>query len=476
MTAGRTLAIKMARLATREKFEVRLEALGLALDLDEVVEADGPLAAPLEVGGARVGNRFAVLPMEGWDATPDGRPTELVRRRWTRFGESGAKLVWGGEAYAIRPEGRANPRQLCRNPASEEDLASLRALLVSAHVAKGERSDDLVVGLQLTHSGRFSRPEDVPAPRVAFRHPVLDARVGVEDDRAVVSDAELDDLIGDYVEVALRAEAAGFDFVDVKACHGYLAHELLSACERPGPYGGDLDGRARFLLRTIEAIRIAAPSLQIGVRLSIFDLQPFSPDEDGRGAPASSDHRPFGARADGLGPDLVETHALLERLAEAGVTLLCTTAGSPYYNPHVQRPAFYPPSDGYRPPEDPLVGVVRQIEATAELVDHHPGLVFVGSAYTYLQEWLPNVAQAVVRGGRVHSIGLGRMMLSYPELPRDVLAGRPLERPRVCRTFSDCTTAPRNGLVSGCYPIDPFYKRRPEADRLADAKKRGASS
>ena len=56
------------------------------------------------------------------------------------------------------------------------------------------------------------------------------------------------------------------------------------------------------------------------------------------------------------------------------------------------------------------------------------------------------------------AVGLGRMVLAYPELPADVLQGRPLQRRRICRTFSDCTSAPRAGLVSGCYPLDPHYK------------------
>ncbi|MCR9096953.1 MAG: NADH:flavin oxidoreductase [bacterium] len=466
-------AIKMTRLGTREKLEARLAELGVSLPIDDAVDASGPLAQSFDVAGHAVANRFSVLPMEGWDGTADGRPTELVERRWRRFGESGAGLVWGGEAYAVRPDGRANPQQLCANAGTEADLVRLRETLLAGAADHGHAAPFL--GLQLTHSGRFARPEGTPAPRIAFRHPVLDARVGVADASSVLSDAELDDLIAEYATVARAAERAGFDFVDVKACHGYLGHELLSARMRPGPYGGDLEGRARFLLRSIEAVRAAAPSLAIGVRLSVFDFHPFKPGEDGAGVPEPAAHTPFGGDAVGLGLDLDETHRLLGWLADAGVALVCTTAGSPYYNPHIQRPAFYPPSDGYRPPEDPLVGVVRQVEATADLRARHPGLRFVGSAYTYLQEWLPNVAQALVRGGHVDSVGLGRMILSYPTLPGDVLAGRDLERPLVCRTFSDCTTAPRNGLVSGCYPIDPFYKRRPEAERLAAIKK-GASA
>ena len=462
-------AIKMTRLGTREKLEARVEALGVSLPIDDEVAANGPLAESFAVAGRSVANRFSVLPMEGWDGAGTGRPTELVERRWRRFGESGAGLVWGGEAYAVRPEGRANPQQLCANPETESDLVRLRDTLLAGAADHGHAAPFL--GLQLTHSGRFARPEGSPVPRTAFRHPVLDARVGIDDDGALLSDAELDDLIEDYVRIAVAAERAGFEFVDVKACHGYLGHELLSGRGRPGPYGGDLAGRARFLLRSIGAVRAAAPSLAIGVRLSVFDFHPFKPGEDGSGVPEGADHVPFGGDDRGLGLDLAETHTLLEWLTESGVALVCTTAGSPYYNPHIQRPAFYPPSDGYRPPEDPLVGVVRQIEATADLRARHDRLRFVGSAYTYLQEWLPNVAQALVREGRVDSVGLGRMILSYPTLPEDVLAGRGLERPLVCRTFSDCTTAPRNGLVSGCYPIDPFYKRRPEAERLAAIKK-----
>lgn len=462
-------AIKLTRLRKRAQFEQRLQDLGVRLPIDPEIESDGPLSQPFAIAGREVGNRFCVLPMEGWDATADGRPTELVLRRWQRFGQSGAKLIWGGEAYAIVPEGRANPNQLSSNPETEGDLAELRAALVAAHEAKGESSSDLLIGLQLTHSGRYSRPDGSPSPRTAFRDPVLDARVGITSDAALLSDGELDELVGAYASLARIARNVGFDFVDIKACHGYLGHELLSAHERPGPYGGDLAGRSRFLLRAVEAVRREASDLAIGVRLSIFDLGPYQAGEDGVGRAQQTTHRAFGGGNGSV--DLHETNQLLSLLQEAGVSLLCTTAGSPYYNPHSQRPAFYPPSDGYESLEDPLVGVARQVDATAQLKRQHPDLCIVGSAYTYLQEWLPRVAQAVVRQHGADFIGLGRMMLSYPELPRDVLQGAPIQRALVCRTFSDCTTAPRNGLVSGCYPFDAFYKRRPEADALAELKR-----
>lgn len=445
----------------------RLAELGVDLSVADRVETDGPLAQPVTIsdgsaGSFTVPNRFAVLPMEGWDGTTDGRPTDLVRRRWQRFGDSGAGLVWG-EATAVVPEGRANPNQLVLDGRSADGLAELRSLLDPGQVA----------GLQLTHSGRWSRPEGAPLPRTALAHPVLDERVGAGA-AEVLSDGELEELQARFVAAAVLVAEAGFDFVDVKCCHGYLLHELLAGRDRPGPFGGDLDGRTRFLRGVLAGVRSEAPGLAVAVRVSAFDFVPYRPGPDGVGEPddVGGLPRPFGSDTTGLGIDLTETHALLDLLAAEGVGLVCTTAGSPYYTPHIQRPAYFPPSDGYDPPEDPLVGVARQIAATTELTAAHPDLVVVGSGYSYLQDWLPHVGQEVVRSGGTHLVGLGRMALSYPTLPADVLAGRPLERRLVCRTFSDCTTAPRAGLVSGCYPLDPYYKDRPERVELVQAKRR----
>jgi 2,4-dienoyl-CoA reductase-like NADH-dependent reductase (Old Yellow Enzyme family) len=468
--------VKLARIRTLEQLAGRAEQLGIRLPVDPQQPAPATeLAEPLDTPMGRLGNRWAVLPMEGWDAEPDGRPSELVERRWRRFGESGAKLIWGGEAVAVRADGRANPRQLVSRSDTVAAFAALRESLLASHAATHGGASDLRIGLQLTHSGRFARPEGPPAPRIAYRHRWLDARVGVDSDAAVLSDAELDELVGAFVAAAVRARDAGFDFVDLKHCHGYLGHELLSAVERPGPYGGDLAGRSRFLRLIAEGIRRDAPELALGVRLSLFDHAPYRPGESGVGEceACAGDAYPyaFGGDGSGRGSRLDETHALLDALPGWGIRLLCTTAGSPYYNPHIQRPAFHPPSDGYQPPEDPLLGCARQLEATAAVKARHPELVVVASGLSYLQEWLPAVAAGAVASGGADLVGIGRMALSYPGLPSDVLAGRPLERRLVCRTFSDCTTAPRAGLVSGCYPLDEFYAARPEAAELARIKR-----
>jgi 2,4-dienoyl-CoA reductase-like NADH-dependent reductase (Old Yellow Enzyme family) len=417
--------------------------------------------------------------MEGWDATTDGKPTELVTRRWQRFGQSGAKLIWGGEAVAVRLDGRANPRQLVINKANAPDLGRLRESLIRAHAARWN-TDDLFIGLQLTHSGRFCRPTDNQRlePRILYAHPLLNRKFGLPDNYPVMTDSEIERLIADYVKAAVLAQAAGFQFVDLKHCHGYLGHEFLSAVDRAGKYGGSFANRTRFLREIVSGIRSAALGLEIGVRVSAFDFIPFHPAQEpsssalkGVGVP---DHWPsvsvypyaFGGDGTGTGIDLTEPHQFLDLLEDLGIRLVNITAGSPYYNPHIQRPALFPPSDGYEPPEDPLVGVARQIGVTAALKAKHPHLLLVGSGYSYLQEWLPNVAQNVIRAGKADFVGLGRMVLTYPELCADVLKGKPLQRKRLCRTFSDCTTAPRKGLVSGCYPLDEFYKQRPEAEKL----------
>ena len=467
-----------------------LQEQGIIIPIDEQMQSgdSSPLGQPLLRDGIRIGNRFAIHPMEGWDGTLDGRPTELTTRRWRNFGRSGAKLIWGGEAVAVLHEGRANPNQLQINQQTCDDLARLREALVAEHQKTTGSDDGLVVGLQLTHSGRYSRPNagGRPEPRILYRHPILDHRLGLAADYPLLTDGEIRDIVESFIVAAHLAWRCGFDFVDVKHCHGYLGHEFLSAYVREGDYGGSLENRTRFLREVVQGIHAAAPGLGIGVRLSAFDLVPFRPDPErsSPGKPGPGVPEPFedllpyrwGFGVNPRNPiesDLAEPKQFLTLLKELGVRLVNISAGSPYYNPHVQRPALFPPSDGYQPPEDPLAGVARQMEATRSLKAEFPELIIVGTGYTYLQDFLPNVAQAAVRDGWADSVGLGRMVLSYPELPWHVLQGRTLERKRVCRTFSDCTTAPRNGLPSGCYPLDGHYKNSETGERLKQIKHGG---
>jgi 2,4-dienoyl-CoA reductase-like NADH-dependent reductase (Old Yellow Enzyme family) len=481
--------VRLGSVREVERFQEYLRSLRLDIPCDRelVCGSESPLGQPLVHDGIKIGNRIAVHPMEGWDGTADGNPTESTIRRWQRFGRTGAKLIWGGEAVAVRHDGRANPNQLVIGPHTQAGLARLRAVLIEEHRRTTGSDDGLLVGLQLTHSGRYSRPnaKDRLEPLILYRHPILDRRLGLPADYPVLTDAEIGAIIEDFHRAGRLAWEMGFDFVDVKHCHGYLGHEFLSANTREGPYGGSFENRTRFLREVVQGIRSIAPGLQIGVRLSAFDTVPFrsdpaqsSPGKPGPGIPESyRELIPYrwGFGLNPLNPtevDLTETVRFLSLLEELEIRLVNLSAGSPYYNPHVQRPALYPPSDGYQPPEDPLVGVARQIDVVQLLKHQFPQLIVVGTAYSYLQDFMPHVAQAAARQGWVDSVGLGRMVLSYPELLRDVLEGRAIEHKRICRTFSDCTTAPRNGLPSGCYPLDSYYKQSEGARVLKQLKGR----
>ena len=461
------------------EFRARCAELGLSIEAEDTVERapDSPLAQPLEVSVKTLGNRFVIHPMEGWDGEEDGQPSDLVRRRWRNFALSGAKCVWGGEAMAVTPESRANPRQLVIQESTEDALRALHGELLETHREEFGTTGDLLTGFQLTHSGRFSRPDaSGMKPQILYRHPFLDRKFGLAEDHPVLSDDDIRRIIDRFVVAAGIAERCGADFVDVKHCHGYLGHEFLGAVTRPGPFGGSFENRTRFLREVVAGIRATTNRVEIGVRLSAFDFIPFRPDPElssgsrlGPGIPedysSSLPYRhAFGGSADKpVEYDLSDTYRFVELLREFGIRLLNVTAGSPYYNPHIQRPALFPPSDGYQPPEDPLAGCARQIYATAAVKARFPDMFVIGTGYSYLQEYLPHVAQWVVRTGRADAVGLGRMVLAYPTLPRDTLERGELNAKRICRTFSDCTTGPRNGLVSGCYPLDPAYRKLPEA-------------
>lgn len=475
--------LRLGTLKELSRFEDHIHSLGLNIPCDKelVRGATSPFLQPLERSGIKLGNRIAVHPMEGWDATADGGVTEPMLRRWQRLGRSGAKLVWGGEAAAVSHEGRANPHQLLVAPHTLQGIAKLRDTLVASHREITGSDQDLLVGLQLTHSGRYCRPntQGKMEPRILYRHPVLDQRLNLSAAYPVLTDTEIEGIVENFHKAARHAQRLGFDFVDVKHCHGYLGHEFLSAHTRDGRYGGSFENRTRFLREIVEGIRTEAPGLLVGVRLSAFDMIPFLPDPAksspgklGPGIPEPAESLIPYRWGFGVNPnsptelDLAEPKQFLSLLESLKIYLVNLTAGSPYYNPHIQRPAYYPPSDGYQPPEDPLVGVARQMQTSRELKQKFPNLIFVGTAYTYLQDFLPNVAQAALRENWVDCIGLGRMVLSYPEILYDAAQGLKFENKLICRTFSDCTTAPRKGLPSGCYPLDSYYKASADAAKL----------
>jgi len=486
---------RIPSLKTVDDFRKHCATLGIELPCEDAIEAGAgsPLAQAVPnttINGKRIGNRIAIHPMEGWDGTTTGGLSEEMRRRWQRFGESGAKLICGAEAMAVRPDGRANPNQIIIIEQNKAGLAELMGILKRAHAERYGTTDDLVIGFQLTHSGRFCKPNGKTTyePRVAFRHPILDPKFKVTSDAQVFTDDEIEQLIQDYIKAAQIAWDVGADFVDLKHCHGYLLHEFLGAHTRPGKFGGSFENRTRILREIIAGIRASGNKIEFGVRLSCFDKVPHKPDPAlsvpgklGPGIPEDfSQCLPyrygFGVNQnDPTQIDLTETFHFVELCAQLGMKILNTTAGSPYYTPHLQRPAAYPPSDGYQPAYDPLIDLERQVQTVRKLKTQSSKakeMVIVGSGLSYLQEFLPHVSQYLLRHGWADMVGIGRAVLSYPNMLADAAMKGEIEKKFICRTFSDCTTAPRNGLISGCYPLDKYYTAKPEAAQLKEIKKK----
>ena len=278
---------RIPTLKTVEAFRALVDSLGIELPCDDAIITgpDSPVAAPIDnlvVNGKQIGNRIALHPMEGWDGATTGGVTEEMLRRWQRFGESGAKMICGGEAMAVRPDGRANPNQLIICDENKADFAKLRKTLIDAHEERYDTSDDLVIGFQLTHSGRFCRPHDKMRweSKVAYRHPILDQKFNVTSDDQILSDSDVEQLIQKYIEAAQIAWDVGADFVDIKHCHGYLLHEFLSAFNRPGKYGGSFENRTRILREIVEGIRASGNPIDFAVRLSTFDFVAHRPDPE----------------------------------------------------------------------------------------------------------------------------------------------------------------------------------------------------
>ncbi|MGD9498224.1 MAG: FAD-dependent oxidoreductase [Armatimonadota bacterium] len=422
---------------TWEQVEDRLAELGLTLPYIEDVSA---LARPRQAGPLALPNAIAIHPVEGCDGSAQGAPEGLTRRRYERFARGGAGLIWG-EATAVVHEGRANPRQLWLHEATVADFARLIELIrVSAADEFGTDHRPVVIA-QLTHSGRYSKPEGFAAPIIAYRHPVLDPRHGLPDDYPVITDEELDRLQDAYVEAAHVAQRAGFDAVDVKACHGYLLYELLNAFTREGSrYGGSYENRARMVREVVARIREEVPGIAIVSRLSVYDAMPWPYG--------------FGMATDGsMEPDLSEPVRLIEELRELGVCLINVAYGSPYYNPHVERPYDTHEIGGYVPDEHPLANIASMIEIHRDLAARVE-MPLVATGFTWLREFSPHVAAALVEAGEAVSAGWGRMALAHPDFAREIVEQGALTPTKLCICCSSCTQIMRDGGRAGCVVRD----------------------
>lgn len=453
------------------KFEVK------HLKLDDVIKFEEKLSKvfePLKFDELKIGNRFAVHPMEGCDGTLDGKPDELTFRRWERFGAGGAKLIWG-EATAVVEEGRANPRQLFLNEKNLKYFAELVKKTRDAHKKIWGDDSDLIIGIQLTHSGRWSYQK----PFIVFHNPVVDKltfidrkrRTTIPSEYPTVSDDYLEKLEDQFVKCAKLAYEAGFQFVDIKQCHTYLLNELLAGKTRSGRYGGDFSNRTRFIKNVVEKIKSEIGNrIKIASRINVFDCLPFIKDDTGVGKPVEYPIPyvyAFGVNEENpLEPDLTEPIKLVKLLYSLGVKLFNISMGSPYYNPHIGRPYETPPWDGYIQPEHPLVGVARHFKLTAEIKKNlQEDAIVIGTGYSYLRHFLVYAGEANLKEGKVSMIGLGRSALAYPDFFIDLKKNGMLNPSKVCITISHCTNLMRSKhnelgqFPTGCVPRDTVYAK-----------------
>ena len=432
----------------------KITELGVYIPLTDDIS---PLRKAVPVGSKIAPNALVVLPMEGCDSESDGSPSELVRRRYLRFASGGAGLLWW-EACSVVPEGRANPLQMMLTKDNVGRFADLLEESINAATTANGSDHKPVNILQLTHSGRYSRPETHAfEPIIAQHDPLLDPRVGLDKNSPLVSDTYLESLVEHYVTSAKLAKEAGFDGVDVKACHRYLLNELLASYTRDGKYGGSFENRSRLLLEIVTEIKnTLGDDFIVASRYNVFDAHPYLYG--------------FGAgKDDFMLYDLSEPITLTHMLCDSGAELLGISAGNPYYiYPQVTRPFDNPPIGVPVPQEHPLESAARLFSLAADIQAAAGKIPVVGTGYTWLRRFIPNAGAANIALGRCGFVGIGRSGFAYPDAPRDMLAGK-MSAEKCCVTCSKCTQIMRDHGKTGCVIKDSdvyaplFMESREEA-------------
>lgn len=426
----------------KEDFLLQNEALNTNLKCLENVSV---LSKELEIGNKRIPNRLACQAMEGCDATAQGCVGELTKRRYARFARGGAGLIWF-EATAVMKEGRANPHQLYIDENTVDSFK--RQVEEIKQTALRENGYEPLVVMQATHSGRYSKPNGVPEPLIAYNNPILEQDTPIDSSR-IVSDEYLDSVRDALVNGARLAEKAGFDGVDIKCCHRYLNSELLSAYERKGRYGGSFENRTRLLIESVEgAMQSCGSDFLVSTRMNAYDgyVYPYG----------------FGVKeGNGTEFDAQEAIMIVKELQKRGVKMVNVTMGNPYFNPHVNRPYAH---GAYEPPEHPLCGVSRMLNGTAQIKKAVPDMKMICSGVSYLGVAAPYVVSAYIENGDFDIAGFGRTVFAYPDFANDIMKSGEMKKEKCCIACSKCTQIMRQkGGTPGCVIRDrevylPIYQ------------------
>ena len=435
----------------------RAAQLGIQLPFAETTDV---LKTPLCFGMAIVSNRMGIAPMEGADSLPDGSPSDYTARRYVREAAGGSAVIWF-EAISIVEEGRSSRTQLLL---TRENLDNYKRFIHEVKEA-GRKANGFAPYLimQANHSGRYSNPDNTPAPMIAYRHPELE-KYRAADDSCIVTDDYLKSLEEKFGEAARLAKEAGFDAVDIKCCHGYLLAELSSAYIRPGQYGGSFENRTRLLRNGIMAAKAYADgNFQVTSRIGIYDGYAY----------------PYGFgvnKESGLEPDFTEPIRLVKELYEnCGLRMVDLTMGNPYATTHVTQPFD---SGKYLPQEHPLMGIGRMINGIGEVKKAFPDMVVYASAPTYLREYADLFTAGAVEAGLCDGMLFGRMAFADPDFANEIIRKGRIDPKRVCLTCGKCGDLIRAHKPTGCVIRDTqaflsFYREYMETVKDLPANFRG---
>lgn len=442
---------------TLEEVKERAEELKVYLPFSSSTDI---LKTPLKVGNVTFHNRMGIAPMEGADSLEDGSPSDYTIRRYVNEAIGGSALIWF-EAISIVPEGRSSKTQLLL---TEENVESYKRMNEKIKEAgrKANGFEPYLI-MQANHSGRYSNPDNRPAPMIAYRHPQLE-QYRAADDSCIVTDDYLKSLEESFGKAALLAKKAGFDAVDIKSCHGYLLAELLSAYDRPGQYGGNYENRTRLLKNGIKAAKVwEDENFQVTCRLGIYDGYEY----------------PWGfgvSEGNGLKPDLKEPIRLVKELyGNCGIQMMNLTMGNPYATTHVTRPFDM---GKYEPEEHPFTGIGRMIAGIGEVKKAVPEMVIFGSAPTYLRQFADLYTAGAVEEGFCDGMLFGRMAFADPDYANEIIKNGRIDPKRVCMTCGKCGDLIRAHKPTGCVIRDPktfmpFYKEFLEIKKKQPANFRG---
>ena len=458
------------RFKSLQDLQEKISSLKLDIHLKGSLEA---LKNPLQINNVHFPNRLVIHPMEGCDATNIGSPTSLTKRRYRRFGSSGAGLLWY-ESTAISEESRSNPYQLMLTEGNKLHVQQLIAEAEEAEEANHSRNAlyrKSVKILQLNHSGRYSRPEG-KYPQRMYEYAPLDKRYHQETtDGIILSDEDLVKVVDDYATATALAKEIGFDGVDIKFCHRYLLNESLSAFTRPdSEYGGETyENRTRLIKNIIQRVssKFGSPTFLITSRMNIYDGIPY-PYGWGVKKEVKERYPPT--------PDLTEPIRLISELHDLGMNLFNLSLGNPYYDPSLGRPFDQSAPGGNSPKEHPLEGIARFLSLTRTIRQGIPKSVsIIGTGYSWLRQYSPLVGAAEISAGNVDMIGYGRMAFANPEFGQQILEHDQLDPKKCCICCSKCTELMRKRTVTGCMIRDaktylPYYKGQSRESLLQEGE------